>query len=71
MASCLRENFGTVEVTTAPYLYRYVCALLEESADGYRLASRILELEKRFAEVGRVPLIGRRFVGTKTAELVP
>jgi SAM-dependent methyltransferase len=68
MASCFRENFGEVETTTAPYLYRYVCALLEESADGYRLASRVLELEKRFAEVRRVPLIGRRFVGTRTAE---
>jgi len=64
MASCIREAFGEVAVTTAPYLYRYVCARLEESADGYRLASRVLELEKRFAEVGGVPLIGRRFVGT-------
>jgi SAM-dependent methyltransferase len=68
MASSIREHFGAVEATTVPYLYRYVCALLEESADGYRLASRVLALEKRFAEVGRVPLIGRRFVGTRTAE---
>jgi SAM-dependent methyltransferase len=71
MASCIRENFDAVEATTVPYLYRYVCALLDESADGYRLASRVLELEKRFAEVGRVPLIGRRFVGTRAAEPTP
>jgi 2-polyprenyl-3-methyl-5-hydroxy-6-metoxy-1,4-benzoquinol methylase len=67
MASCLQKNFGTVEATTAPYLYRYVCALLEESADGFRLASRVLALEKRFAEVGRVHFIGRRFVSARAA----
>jgi SAM-dependent methyltransferase len=65
MAARAREFFVEVEVTNAPYLYRYVCPLLEESADGYRLASRLLELEERFAEVGRVPLIGRRLVGVK------
>jgi SAM-dependent methyltransferase len=68
MASCIRENFAEVETTTAPYLYRYVCELLQESADGHRLASRVLELEKRFAQVGGVELIGRRFVGTRAAE---
>jgi hypothetical protein len=68
MASCIRGNFGAVEATTVPYLFRYVCELLEESADGYRLASRVLELENRFAEVGRVTFVGRRFVGTRTVE---
>jgi 2-polyprenyl-3-methyl-5-hydroxy-6-metoxy-1,4-benzoquinol methylase len=67
MASRIRENFADVEMTTVPYLYRYVCELLQESTEGHRLGSRVLELEKRFAEVGRVVLIGRRFVGARIA----
>jgi SAM-dependent methyltransferase len=64
MAGCLREHFPWVERAAAPYLYRYVCAVLEESERGYALARRVLELETRFAEVGRCPLIGRRWVAT-------
>ena len=62
MLACLRQHFPAVEATTAPYLYRYVCAVLEEDAASSSLALRVLEFEKRFAEVAGAPLIGRRFV---------
>jgi SAM-dependent methyltransferase len=64
MLSCLRDHFAAVDVATAPYLYRYVCADLEEGAAGHRLGSRILEMEKRFAATAPAPLIGRRYVCT-------
>src|SRR5262245_19434423 len=62
MLTCLRQHFANVDVTVVPYLYRYICAVLEESTKGYRLASCILELEKRFAASVPVPLIGRHYV---------
>jgi len=68
MSGCLREHFARVDEATAPYLYRYVCAVLEENADGYRVGSRVLGLEKRFAEAVPLFLIGRRYVGSMPAE---
>jgi SAM-dependent methyltransferase len=62
MLACLREHFSRVDEMTTPYLYRYVCAILEDTARGYAEAAEILELEKRFAQTQDVPLIGRRFV---------
>jgi SAM-dependent methyltransferase len=62
MLASLQQHFPDVEATTAPYLYRYVCAVMEEDAASFALASRILALEKRFAELANAPLIGRRFV---------
>jgi SAM-dependent methyltransferase len=62
MLACLRNYFPAVEATAAPYLYRYVCAVLEEHEANSALALRVLELEKRFAELASAPLIGRRFV---------
>jgi hypothetical protein len=50
----------------APYLYRYVCSRLTERAPGYQVAARVIELERRFAQVAGVPLIGRRFFATKS-----
>jgi SAM-dependent methyltransferase len=60
---CLREHFPRAEMAAAPYLYRYVCAMLDEDERGYAVALRVLELEKRFASGGRCSLIGRRLVG--------
>jgi SAM-dependent methyltransferase len=68
MLTCLRHYFPAVEATTAPYLYRYVCAVLEEDTVGSALALRILELEKRFAKLGNAPLIGRRFVAHRSVD---
>jgi hypothetical protein len=63
MRDALRAHFPVVDEEVVPYLYRYACARLEESERGYWIAARVLELERRFAEVAQVPLIGRRYVG--------
>ncbi|HWN83366.1 MAG TPA: methyltransferase domain-containing protein [Candidatus Udaeobacter sp.] len=63
MRAALQAEFRRVETAVVPYLYRYVCARLPESARGHRLARRALAMERRLAAVGGVPLIGRRFVG--------
>jgi SAM-dependent methyltransferase len=62
MRAALEAEFRRVEIATVPYLYRYVCSRLQESARGYRLARRSLAMERRLSTVGGVPLIGRRFV---------
>jgi hypothetical protein len=67
MLACLREHFSRVDEITAPYLYRYVCAILEDTERGYAEAAKILELENRFAQAKCVPLIGRRFVALARA----
>jgi SAM-dependent methyltransferase len=63
MLARLKEHFPRVDTAVAPYLYRYVCPLLRKDADRRGLALRILDLERRFAAVGGMSLIGRRFVG--------
>jgi SAM-dependent methyltransferase len=71
MLARLKEHFPRVDTAVAPYLYRYVCPLLRKDADRRGLALRILDLERRFAAVGGMSLIGRRFVGrpaTSTAK---
>jgi len=62
MLACLREHFSRVDELTAPYLYRYISAILEDTQRGYAEAAKILDLEKRFAETNGATLIGRRFV---------
>jgi len=66
MDSCLRENFSEVRLAMAPYLYRYVCTLLEESPLGFELARRVMQLEKRFIEVAGLTFLGRRWVCSNT-----
>ncbi len=65
MLTQLRDEFQPIIETSAPYLYRYTCPLLEVSDKGYEIAVRLLEAEKRMADVGAIDLIGRRFVGRK------
>jgi SAM-dependent methyltransferase len=65
MLAALRGAFEPVVETSAPYLYRYLCPLLEDDDDGYAIASRVLEMEKRLASIGGLNLVGRRFVGRK------
>jgi hypothetical protein len=62
MEACLRQHFSVVQTAAAPYLYRYVCAVLADDEPGYKIAVHVLELEQRFADLGHGPLIGRRFV---------
>jgi hypothetical protein len=63
MLASLKQHFPRVDTAVAPYLYRYVCPLLRKDADRRGLALKILDLERRFAAVGGMSLIGRRFVG--------
>lgn len=65
MSAVVKDAFEPVVETSAPYLYRYVCPLLEDNDDGYAIASRVLEMEKRLAKIGAENLVGRRFVGRK------
>jgi 2-polyprenyl-3-methyl-5-hydroxy-6-metoxy-1,4-benzoquinol methylase len=62
MHHCLRKHFPSTEMNTVPYVYRYGCAALPASEIGYRVAARLLALERRMAEQGRFHLIGRRLV---------
>lgn len=61
----LEKRFTPIAKTSAPYLYRYLCLLLNQNPNGPALAAQILALEKRMANLGKIDLIGRRFVGRK------
>lgn len=61
----LRKRFDPVLETAAPYLYRYFCLLLNRNPNGLAIASQVLELEKRMGKLGKIDLIGRRFVGKR------
>jgi SAM-dependent methyltransferase len=62
MLACLREHFSRMKVMTAPYLYRYICAILEDTEQGHAEAAKILDEEKRLAVTRGIALIGRRIV---------
>lgn len=64
MEACLRANFPHVDVHVAPYLFRYICAVLGDTTTSGNTALHVLESERRFAAVGGVRLIGRRYVAT-------
>jgi len=70
MSNALKGHFESLTETTAPYLYRYFCLLLNRNPNGYRLAMQILKLEERMAALGKIDLIGRRFVGTKLSSKI-
>ncbi|MBI3408398.1 MAG: class I SAM-dependent methyltransferase [Planctomycetes bacterium] len=61
MDTCLRDYFAEVCPSKAPYLYRYMCTLLEESQLGFELARRVLHLEMRFVETANLTFLGRRW----------
>ncbi len=61
----LKKHFEPLEESFAPYLYRYLCLLLNKNPNGFAIASQILELEKRAAKLEKIDLIGRRFAGKK------
>jgi SAM-dependent methyltransferase len=65
MLDLLKGAFGPVIETSAPYLYRYLCPMLADNDSGYSIAARVLEMERRLANVVAEALIGRRFVGRK------
>jgi len=65
MFSALKNYFAPLLETSAPYLYRYLCPLLEDDKQGDAIASQVFDLEKRLAQTGAIKLIGRRFVGRR------
>lgn len=58
----ISERFEVLQTKLAPYLYRYVSALVEESEEGGQIVSSVLELEKKTGQETEQCLIGRRFV---------
>lgn len=63
--STLKIAFEPIIETSAAYLYRYLCPLLESSEGGHRIATRVLEMENELEMITPGRLIGRRFVGRK------
>jgi SAM-dependent methyltransferase len=61
----LRGLFQSLSESSVPYLYRYLCPVVAENEAGYAIVSEVLASEQRLAQLGAVPLIGRRFVGRK------
>lgn len=65
MLSALKNEFISQLEVPAPYLYRYLCPLLEKNEAGCNIADQVLVSEKRMAQTGAIKFIGRRFVGMK------
>jgi hypothetical protein len=61
----LRTYFHSLSETSAPYLYRYLCPVVTEDADGYAIVAQALDMERRLARLTAITQIGRRFVGQK------
>ena len=68
IAVVLKNWFEPLDECSAPYLYRYLCAALEDGDEGYAIALRVFEMEESLANAGAVNLIGRRFVGRRSME---
>ena len=62
-----RERFELSPLEEAPYLYRYLCERMEESARGRHTAERILTLETRLIRERDIAAAGLRFTGKAPA----
>lgn len=56
------KQFNIVSVAAAPYCYRYLIPVIEETPRGARCVARILDEELRLGSSGAIRLIGRRIV---------
>ena len=65
MWSALQAEFPSLDDSSAPYLYHYLCPALPQNEAGYAIVSEVLELEARFTRLGTIKAIGRRFVGRR------
>lgn len=65
MWSALRRHFQSLSETSVPHLYRYLCPVVAETEAGYAIGSQVRDMEQRLAQLGRLTLVGRRFVGRK------
>lgn len=61
----INEHFEILQTKSAPYLYRYVSAMVREDERSGQIISDVLELEKRTAAESEQFLIGRRFVARR------
>ncbi|MBA4185933.1 MAG: class I SAM-dependent methyltransferase [Acidobacteria bacterium] len=58
----ISQHFQILKANSAPYLYRYVAAMLPDDNESGNLVLRVLDLEKKTGELNPDFLIGRRFV---------
>jgi len=58
-------RFDRLVVSAAPYLYRYLCTRLVDSAEGAAFAAAIFAEEERAIADGLLPAIGLRFVARR------
>jgi hypothetical protein len=65
MRAGLAERFDIIAEAREPYLYRYVCPLLNADSRGAGIAARISDRERAAGADGLVQLIGRRFVARR------
>ena len=62
LRQAISKHFLIKEVKPAPYLYRYVCAMVNDDDRAGQIISNVLELEKETGLKIDQFLIGRRFV---------
>lgn len=61
----INEHFEILQTKSAPYLFRYVSAMVQEDERSGQIIADVLELEKRTAAESEQFLIGRRFVARR------
>ncbi|HYM70540.1 MAG TPA: methyltransferase domain-containing protein [bacterium] len=62
MRTEIARRFEIVEAQDVPYLYRALIRLIEDTARGYDVACRLLEIERRGIAAGRLVPTGVRWV---------
>jgi hypothetical protein len=70
MLAELRRYFEIVEAEEVPYLYWYLTKWIEESARGYEVARRLLEIEMRRITEGLLVPLGLR-IAARPAQSPP
>ena len=64
MRRCIAEHFSIEEVSSVPYLYRYLIPALPATPDAAAFLRKVSEDEAKCGGAGQIALIGRRIVGT-------
>ena len=62
MVQSLEKNGYSVNVTRAPYIYRYLVQGLRPTVEAAVLLQHVLDREKKAIQSGQIQSIGRRFV---------
>ncbi|HZU98884.1 MAG TPA: methyltransferase domain-containing protein [Planctomycetota bacterium] len=65
LVAATRRVFGPSKAERGPYLYRYFCLGLEQTARGAAVASAILDVETRLVAEGSLVPIGLRILATR------